>query len=73
MSQRDYIHDKKMRHILSSKKGLETTPSNHEYTIMKQYTLENKGTTKPKWARTVTSDQSRRDIKKVQVYTVGMQ
>lgn len=58
MSQRDYIHDKKMRHILSSKKGLETTPSNHEYTIMKQYTLENKGTTKPKWARTVTSDQT---------------
>jgi hypothetical protein len=58
MSQQDYIHDKKMKQILSSTNGLETTPSNHEYTVMKQYTMENKGTTKPKWTRTMTQNQT---------------
>ena len=67
MSQKDYIHDKKMRNIFShdkdlrmtstSKEGLEKTLSTQEYTQYKQYIAENEGITKPAYSRVVNADQ----------------
>jgi hypothetical protein len=67
MSQKDYIHDKKMRNIFShdkdlrmtstSKEGLEKTLSTQEYTQYKQYIAENEGITKPAYSRVVNAGQ----------------